>query len=328
MNRAKGLSLFSGGLDSILAVAVLRRQGCQVQPIVFTSPFFDGSAARKAASYLQIKLREVDFTEDILSLVKNPPHGFGGGMNPCIDCHARMIKRAGEIMQAEGLDFVATGEVLNQRPMSQTQRSLNTVAQESGLQGRLLRPLSAKLLEPTIPEQEGLIDREQLCDFQGRTRKPQIALATELGITEYPAPAGGCLLTEKGYCRKLADLKEHNALDDLDHLKLLKIARHFRLPDGTKAIIGRNRLDNQTLKSVAKSTDTLLWTVNVPGPTAYVPDGLKSLEDLNIIGGICAGYGDHRNRKTVTVHLQTPQGSCDKDFTPLSLDQIQRFLIV
>ncbi|MGN1359901.1 MAG: tRNA 4-thiouridine(8) synthase ThiI [Kiritimatiellia bacterium] len=327
MNKARGYSLFSGGLDSMLAVAVLRRQGCDVRPLVFISPFFDGASARRAARHLGLELKEVDFTQDILELVANPPHGFGGGMNPCIDCHARMIRRAGELMRADGLDFVSTGEVVNQRPMSQTPRSLATVAHDSGLEGRLLRPLCAKLLEPTIPEQEGLIDREQLYDFHGRTRKPQMALAAELGITEYPAPAGGCLLTEKGYCRKLSDLKAHDGLVDLDHIRLLKVGRHFRLPDGTKAIVGRNRMDNQSLKTAAKPSDTLLWTVNVPGPTAYVPGGLKSLPDLNLLGGICAGYGDHRGRKTILVHLQTPQGACDKEFAPLSIEQIQQHLI-
>ena len=204
----------SGGLDSQLAVRVLQRAGAEVEGVCFETPFFSSANARKAAAALGVKLHVLDFTEDEVGLLENPPHGFGGAMNPCIDCHATMIRRAGELMTSLGFDFVATGEVMGQRPMSQNRQSLCTVEKSSGLKGRLIRPMSAKLLEPTIPETEGKLDREKLLDIHGRSRERQIALAKEFGITDYPSPAGGCKLTEDAYGRKLRDLMEHEGLRD------------------------------------------------------------------------------------------------------------------
>ena len=194
----RGLCLLSGGLDSQLSICVLRDQGLHVEAVVFASPFFKIEAAKRASENLKVPLQVVSFTQDILELVNHPPHGFGGGLNPCIDCHALMIRRAGELMVEKGFDFVATGEVLNQRPMSQNRRSLGIVEADSALNGRLLRPLSALLLEPTVPELEGKVDRTRLLGLNGRTRKPQMELAKKFGLVEYPSPAGGCLLTEKG----------------------------------------------------------------------------------------------------------------------------------
>ncbi|MBR2921136.1 MAG: tRNA 4-thiouridine(8) synthase ThiI, partial [Kiritimatiellae bacterium] len=158
MKKAKGFSLMSGGLDSQLAIRVLERAGAEVEALCFTSPFFSSDTAQAAADALGVKLNVVDFTDDIIALVENPRRGFGGAMNPCIDCHATMIKRAGELMVERGFDFVATGEVMGQRPMSQNRQSLGIVERDSGLKGRLIRPLSAKLMEPTIPETEGILN--------------------------------------------------------------------------------------------------------------------------------------------------------------------------
>ena len=230
---AKGLSLLSGGLDSQLAVCVLRAAGAYVEGVTFATPFFQPDSAKKAAAALDLPLHVVDFTDDEIALVENPPHGFGGAMNPCIDCHARMIARAGEMMTARGFDFVSTGEVLNQRPMSQNKQSLGVVEKCSGLKGRLLRPLCAQLLEPTIPEQEGLIDRSKLLALSGRRREPQMALAAQFGLVDYPSPAGGCKLTEKGFGRRLKDLLDHEGLRERRLVELLNIARRFRLPGGT-----------------------------------------------------------------------------------------------
>ena len=228
---AKGLSLLSGGLDSQLAVCVLRAAGAYVEGVTFATPFFQPDSAKKAAAALDLPLHVVDFTDDEIALVENPPHGFGGAMNPCIDCHARMIARAGEMMTSLGFDFVSTGEVLNQRPMSQNKQSLGVVEKCSGLKGRLLRPLCAQLLEPTIPEQEGLIDRSKLLALSGRRREPQMALAAQFGLVDYPSPAGGCKLTEKGFGRRLKDLLDHEGLRERRLVELLNIARRFRLPD-------------------------------------------------------------------------------------------------
>lgn len=308
--KARGLSLLSGGLDSQLAICVLRDQGVHVEPIVFKSPFFKIESARRAADNLGLKLHIVDFTTDILGLVNDPPHGFGGNMNPCIDCHALMIRRAGAMMNEMGYDFVATGEVLNQRPMSQRRQALGIVEKSSGLFGHLLRPLCALHLEPTIPEQEGLIDREKLLDLQGRNRKPQIELAKKFELKSYPSPAGGCLLTEKGFCRKLGDMVSHDGVEKERLAWLLLTGRHLRLPSGGKCIVGRNSHDNESLKKQRRAEDILLHTVNIPGPTALIPLG-GSDEDVKLAASICATYGDHGARTDVVVRVHKGEDSSE-----------------
>lgn len=285
---AKGLSLLSGGLDSQLAVRVLERAGAEVEGICFVTPFFAPDAAKKAAAALGIKLHLIDFTDDEIALVENPPHGFGGAMNPCIDCHATMIRRAGELMERLGYDFVSTGEVMGQRPMSQNKQSLGVVEKSSGLKGRLIRPLSAKLLEPTIPETEGKIDREKLLDISGRSRNRQIELAAELGIVDYPSPAGGCKLTEDGFGRKLRDLMEHEGLKNRRLVELLVVARRFRLPDGTGVLLGRDKTENDILKE-ADVVGTVVAPVNCPGPTALIPQ-IKSEADLRLAAELVCAY--------------------------------------
>ena len=287
----RGLSLMSGGLDSQLAIRVLERAGAQGEAVCFSTPFFDIAAAQKAATALGVKLHVVDFTDDEISLVENPPHGFGGAMNPCIDCHALKIRRAGELMAKLGYDFVATGEVQGQRPMSQNVQSLGVVERTSGMKGRLVRPLSAKLLEPTVPELEGKLDRSKLLDLSGRGRERQIALAAEFGIVDYPSPAGGCKLTEEGFCRKLKDLKDHEGLHNRTLVDLVCVGRRFRLPDGTSVILGRDRDENERLKEVFRlhSTFRLDSDDAVPGPTALLPE-VKSEADLERARGIVRAW--------------------------------------
>ena len=265
----RGLSLLSGGLDSQLAVRVLQRAGAEVEAVSFSTPFFDCAAAKRAAAALGVKHHVVDFLDDEIALIKNPPHGFGGAMNPCIDCHATMIRRAGEMMAKLGYDFVATGEVRGQRPMSQNAQSLVTVEKASGLSGRLVRPLSAKLL-----------------DLSGRARDRQIALAAEFGIVEYPSPAGGCKLTEEGFSRKLRDLMDHEGLDDRRLVELLVVARRFRLPDGTSVMLGRDQRENAILQG---ERGVVLSPVNVAGPTALLPC-VRSDADLELAKGIVCAY--------------------------------------
>lgn len=283
----KGLSLMSGGLDSQLAIRVLQRAGAEVEAVAFATPFFDNTKAKTAAAALGIKLHTIDFTDDEVKLLHNPPHGFGGAMNPCIDCHAMMIRRAGELMVELGYDFVATGEVRGQRPMSQNAQALVTVEKTSGLVGRLVRPLSAKLLAPTIPELEGKLDREKLLDISGRSRDRQIALAAEFGIIDYPSPAGGCKLTEEAFGRKLKDLMEHEGTDDRRMIELLLVGRRFRLPGGSSVILGRDGRENAVLKG-EKGTK-----INPPegmiGPTALVPE-LKCASDRELVEAIVRAW--------------------------------------
>ena len=287
--KCRGLSLISGGLDSQLAVCVLRDAGAEVEAVTFETPFFASAAARKAAAALGVPLHVIDFTDDEIALIKAPPHGFGGAMNPCIDCHAAMIRRAGELMAQLGYDFVATGEVLNQRPMSQNRQSLGVVERTSGLAGRLVRPLSAQLLEPTIPEQEGKLDRSKLLGLSGRRREPQFELAKKYGLVDYPSPAGGCKLTEKGFGRKLKDLLDHEGLDERRLVELLLVGRRFRLPDGTGVILGRDAEENRLLAARRSPSDTLVAPVSVPGPTALLPR-VASEADLQLAAAIVCAW--------------------------------------
>ncbi len=307
--RARGLSLVSGGLDSQLAVCVLREAGAEVEGVAFATPFFEPTAAKKAADALNLKLHVVDFTADEIELIKSPPHGFGGAMNPCIDCHAKMIFRAGEMMTALGYDFVATGEVVNQRPMSQNRQAMGVVEKCSGLKGRLIRPLSAQLLEPTIPETEGLLDRSKLLGLSGRRREPQMELAQKFGLVDYPSPAGGCKLTEKGFGRRLKDLRDHEGLDERRLVELLNIARRFRLPGGTGVILGRDVAENHRLAAEATAADTLVAPVSVPGPTAILP-AVRCQDDLEMATRlVCAWSRYDRFEGDVKVKIVTG-GSC------------------
>lgn len=323
----RGISLLSGGLDSMLAICLLREQGIEMEGVVFKSPFFGTKSAEKAAEQLKVKLHVIDFSDEILALVRKPPHGFGGAMNPCIDCHAAMIRRAGEFMRAGGYDFVSTGEVLNQRPMSQNRRSLETVAESSGLKGVLLRPLSAQLLDPTDPELDGRIDRSRLGAIQGRNRQPQMELVKRYGLTEYPSPAGGCLLTEKGFCRKLKDLFDHTeGIPPVADVELLKFSRHFRLPEGGRIIVGRNRLDNLALKALLTEGRMILHTVNIPGPTAAVLGDLSE-QDVRTAASIIADYGDKGALTDIIVRVITPTDSYEITVAPLPRETYQPWML-
>ena len=324
--KTRGLSLFSGGLDSQLAVCVLMDQGVHVEAVVFESPFFKIETAKQAAEDIGVKLHVVSFTTDILSLVKDPPHGFGGNLNPCIDCHAVMINRAGHMMTEMGYDFVATGEVLNQRPMSQRRQALGIVERSSEFEGRVLRPLSALHLDPTIPEKEGLIDRDRLLDLNGRNRKPQIELAKKFKLKSYPSPAGGCLLTEKGFCSRLGDLRNIDGLDNERLVWMLLFGRHFRLPEGSKCIVGRNNRDNIALKNARTAEDIMIHTVDIPGPTALLPLGGSSA-DIELAASMCATYGDHGDRESVVVKIYQGDDSEERTVSIIDRDSFTGYML-
>ena len=276
--QVKALVLLSGGLDSILAVKLLLEQGIAVQAINFRTNFCGPSKARPAAAMLGVPLREVAIREEFLMVLKKPKHGYGSGLNPCIDCHALMLKRGGEIIRKEGFDFLSTSEVLGERPMSQHKQALDIVECDADVVGYLLRPLSAKLLEPTIAEQEGLVDREKLLDISGRSRKIQMALADQYGIKEYPTPAGGCALTQKGFADRLRELMEYKPDFNSEDVDLVAIGRHFFAHrslgegglDDVQIILGRNQEENEILASVASQGDTLISPENFIGPLALV----------------------------------------------------------
>ena len=225
------LGLLSGGLDSMLAVRLLQEQPqLRVEGVTFVTPFFGPEKARAAAAQLGITLHEIDITETHFAMLKNPKHGYGKNMNPCIDCHALMFREATKLLASLDLPgFVFSGEVLGQRPMSQNRRSLGIVARESGTPDVIVRPLSAKLLPPTQPELEGMVDRDMLMELEGRTRKPQMAQAKKWGITDFPNPGGGCLLTDPPFSRRLKDLFDHQDPDTITRtdLELLSANNFF-----------------------------------------------------------------------------------------------------
>lgn len=305
--KIRALSMLSGGLDSTLAICVLSRQGIEVDAVTFDSPFYSVDKGRAAAAQLGVRLHVVNFSHDILSLLDHAPHGYGKCMNPCVDCHAAMLRRAGELMTELGHDFLSTGEVLNQRPMSQNRQSLGVVARESGYGDLVVRPLSAQLLPETLPEREGWVDRSRLLAIHGRGRREQMELAEEYGIRDYPSPAGGCRLTEPNYCRRLWDLKEHEGLTSERSLVLLRYGRHFRLADRTKLIVGRNEADNAFLEGTAELYDVILRTDGVRGPTAILPLGTSD-EHVLLGARICAGYSDASPEAAVSVKVRTARG--------------------
>jgi tRNA U34 2-thiouridine synthase MnmA/TrmU len=303
----KALVLMSGGLDSRLAVCVLKAQDIEVTGLSFVSPFFDAAKAMQAADALGVPLMIEEFTDTIVALVEHPKHGFGGNMNPCIDCHAAMLRRAGQIMERDGFRFIATGEVLNQRPMSQTLRSLKIVATESGYADRIVRPLSARRLPETEPERHGWVDRERLLDVEGRSRKRQLVLAAEFGLKDWPAAAGGCKLTEPHFSARLRDLRAHEGLRDTEKIRLLRFGRHFRLGDGARLIVGRDAQDNDALDQVAQAGGhTVLRVVDVPGPTSLLTDSATEAERA-CAAGICARYSDAGDQP-VEIEITTGAG--------------------
>ncbi|MFZ3073845.1 MAG: hypothetical protein WA093_01800 [Minisyncoccales bacterium] len=265
MKKAKALALFSGGLDSILAVKILEAQGTEVAPICFISYFFSSMNAQKAAFAIGMRLRVEDISVPHLEVVRNPVHGYGGAINPCIDCHLLMLKTAKAIMDKEGFDFVATGEVLGERPMSQNRQSLVTVERESGLSGILLRPLSAKLLPETAPETNGLVDRGRLYDISGRSRRPQMEIAKQFGIIDIPQPGGGCILTETDYRQRLRKLISIKPGFDGSDAKVLQNCRPIWEGDVLFAV-ARNQTDCAALKGLIKFGDFLFEPQNFPGP--------------------------------------------------------------
>ena len=298
----KALALFSGGLDSILAVKLIREQGVTVFGICFVSPFFTADKAIRSAHAIGLPLKVVDITEGLVKIILNPKHGYGKGINPCIDCHAFMFTVTGEMLREENAHFIISGEVLGQRPMSQNLRSLSTVSHSSGFQNIILRPLSAKLLPETLPEIKGWVEREKLLGLSGRSRRPQIELARRLGIEEYPSPAGGCLLTEKVFSRRLKDLISCHADLSRRDLNLLKVGRHFRLGKKAKILVGRDQGENELIDSQIRKGDTFLSVESFPGPTALAKGDLSG-EDMQLAADITASYSDAPSGKPVAVRV-------------------------
>ncbi len=298
--KAKGIGLLSGGLDSILAVKVLQEQKIDLLGLTFKTPFFGPAEGLAAGDMAGIEMRAIDISEVHLEMLKNPRYGYGSRINPCIDCHGLMLREAAKILEAEGADFLFTGEVLGQRPMSQRRDSLRSVEKLSGLIGRILRPLSAKLLSPTIVEEEGLVDRNMLLDIQGRSRRPQRELARKYGLKDYPQPGGGCMLTNEGFASRLRKLLEIRPGATVGDVEIIKWGRAFVLPGDTICMVGRKESENSRLEALARPEDIILSGSDHPGPTCVVL-APKETFDPETAASLCASYGDAPEGAQVAV---------------------------
>jgi tRNA-uridine 2-sulfurtransferase len=299
--RTKGIGLLSGGLDSTLAAKVLQEQDIEVLGVTFVTPFFGSQPGIDAGRKIGIETIVIDISDIHFAMLKNPVYGYGSQMNPCIDCHALMLREAGRVMEERGAGFLFTGEVLGQRPMSQRRDSLRSVEKLAGYPDRVLRPLSAKLLPPTIAETGGLVDRELLLDIHGRSRKRQTELAARYGITDYPQPGGGCVLTKEGYANRLRELLRTRPGATARCAELIKWGRVFLLPQKSILVIGRQHSDNVMLRSLAREEDICLKPLGCAGPTGILLPSDNPAEDIGSAAGIIASYSDAPEAEPVRV---------------------------
>lgn len=326
MTRA--LAMLSGGLDSILAAKLIKDQGIEVIGITYKSYFFDEENARRMVKQIDIPLEVVDFSEEHFELVKNPKHGYGKNMNPCIDCHAMMMRYSGELLKKFEADFIITGEVINQRPMSQNAGALNTVKKESGFSDKILRPLCAKLLPPTEMEESGMVDREKLMNINGRSRKVQIELAEKWNIKDYPSPAGGCKLTEPGYSKRLRDLLDNNDEVTPRDMELLRYGRRFRISRNTVIISARTKDEGDLIKPILNSNDTGFIVDKYTG-SMVVLVGEATEEGIKLAAAIAARYSKGKDEEKVTVRY----GKISKPYnglvevTPITDKELEQYMI-
>lgn len=303
--KIKALALLSGGLDSSLAAKLILDQGIEVIGISFTSPFFSrnrpGKAFSKtAAEKFGIPFKTFDLGMEYLKIIKDPAHGHGSAINPCIDCKILMLKNAKKIAGEIGADFIITGEVLNQRPMSQHYQALKTIEKEAGLEGKLLRPLSAKHLPEIDPETKGLVNREKLLNLKGRERKIQLALAKKFGINEYSSPAGGCLLTQKEFTNKLRFLLKNKKRITLDDVALLKIGRHFAILK-SRIIVGKNEMENKEILSRKQKSDYIFEVPDYGSPITLL-QGTKNKKAITTAVRLTAKYSDCKKEKVLVKY--------------------------
>ena len=314
----KALALISGGLDSILAARLIKEQGIEVVPVNFKIPFchLDKGGDKITSmvfSALGVELKKIDISDDFLRMLQNPRYGFGSNMNPCIDCKILMLNKARGFMPEFGADFVVTGEVLGQRPMSQHKQALDLIPRRAGLEGLVLRPLSARVLAESIPEEKGWVNREGLLNFGGRGRKPQFKLAEKFNIKDYAQPSGGCLLTDFQFSSRLKDLMAHKELSQ-QNITLLKIARHFRMSPKAKLIVGRDESENKILEGSAVNGDCLVYPKdNLAGPTALLR-GEFGQDLIDLSSRITAHYCDLNGSKDAAIFYRQPgvEESCLK----------------
>lgn len=325
----KAIGLLSGGLDSTLAIKLILEQGIGIEALNFLTIFCNCTSGQRtclssksAADQLGIKLKVLEVSQEYLEVVKNPRHGYGRNLNPCIDCRIFMLKKAGLYMRESGASFLVTGEVLGERPMSQRLEAMRIIERDSGLEGLILRPLSAKLFPPTVPEKEGWVNREKLLAIQGRSRKPQIKLAEELGIHDYPCPAGGCLLTDNKFSGRLKDLMRYTPDFSLKDARLLKLGRHFRFTPESKLVVGRNEKENASLTSLAEESDLYFTPAEeVNGPTG-LGRGIFRQDEILLASQIIARYSDRNGHEAVRVIYRNKNDSRCLTAAPISEERL------
>ena len=308
--KKKVVALLSGGLDSQLAIKMMQEQGFDVSAVAIKTPFCDfdcgrgcGFEIRERADDLDVNLKTVYLGDEYIEMLKHPKHGIGAGFNPCIDCRSMMFDAAKKHMEEIGAEFIISGEVLGQRPMSQHAPALRTIENESNLVGKIVRPLSAALLPETDPEKDGLIKRENLGMIRGRTRRNQLDMAKKYGIENPPNAGGGCLLTEPQFGIKAKDLFSHTKNPTINDIDLLKIGRHFRLDEETKFIVGRNKDENEMIKAIALPGDILLEAKDFVGPVSILR-GSNAKKHLKFASSVTLRYSDAPNNEQAIVSIK------------------------
>ena len=326
MNR-KAIGLLSGGLDSAIAVGLMVDLEIEVIALNFTSPFCTCTSksagcknqAVKVSEKFNIKIKSAYMGQEYINMIASPKYGYGRNLNPCLDCRIMMFKKAKEAMVEEGASFVFTGEVLGQRPMSQRRDALNIIERDSGLKGLILRPLSAKHFGPTIPEKEGIVDRDQLLDLTGRSRKAQIEIAEAMGINDYPCASGGCLLTEYNFAGKMRDLIKHANTPAVKDTKLLRVGRHFRIDENCKIIVGRDEAENEKLERLAEADDYIFAVSDYKGPLVVMRGAIKN-ELIPIASRIAVRYSDAPKDKEIPVNYRKKYDTVSVTVRAMAID--------
>ncbi|MEA2096566.1 MAG: tRNA (5-methylaminomethyl-2-thiouridylate)-methyltransferase [Candidatus Cloacimonadota bacterium] len=319
-------ALFSGGLDSILAVLHMKSLGYEVMPIFFSTPFFGPDRAQETANKMGINLIVHDLTELHLKMIEKPKYGYGKNLNPCIDCHGLMFHEAGRLMKEYNVDFIISGEVIGQRPMSQRKDALNSVGKLSGIKDLLIRPLSQKLLSDTLPIREGWVIKDEMLDIQGRNRKRQMKMAQEYGIDFYPSPGGGCLLTDAEFSNKLKDLMQYNMMNERS-IEFLKTGRHLRLNDNVKLIIGRNNDENNILSELIID-EIVLQAKDIPGPLGIIQSNKKlKREEIKLACSIILRYNSKIENSAIVQYGKNYKLNDEIEVEKMAKENIKQYLL-
>lgn len=316
----KIVALYSGGLDSTLVLSHLESWNAEVYPLHLTHQFLVIKALPGVTN-----LKVIDITDQLLETVRHPKHGYGRNLNPCIDCRVLMLEKAREYLREIKGDFIVTGEVLDQRPLSQRLDALMTIDRYAGVEGMVVRPLSGGLLPATVPEKQGLIKREQLLQVRGRSRRLELAIAKRLRVNDYFSPSGGCLLTDPGFCRRLADLMRYQPDFAIREIELLKLGRHFRIAPDAKVIVGRNKDENEELSHYIDAQTFLLSVPDTGSPNSLL---LGAKKHLKVAAAITARYSDEKEKPKVAVQYENPRNKDKVDVAPALNEDLDKWRIV